>query len=473
MKEAIIMRSKSIVFFVVFALCLFAIQVNQGQTQSYTTPFTTSLTYQNMGTATAQVSIDFYENASSTTPINVPRPDLPASAGTSVFVGSLASVPANFQGSAVLQSTEPIAATLVQVPSSTTVKNRPLSNGISQGSSSVLIATVLKNQFGYHSKFSVQNAGTAAADVVIKFYNTSATLVDTINQTIQPGAAYFVDAGTVANLGTSFNGSAVIEAAGGNLVASAMELSIAGTGASAFEGLSGGATKVFMATALCNAFPPANYNSAYAIQNTNLTTATNVTVTYSNGATETRAIQPGSKQSFQACSATGMTNNFSGSAIVESTATEIVAIGKVSGTGLSTAFLGQPTGSPKLAIPYVRWSQSQYDSGARQRTFIAIQNVGPADLATGQVLVKYLDKNGATVTTHTLGAIAQNAKANSNPYSTSDPGAAEFGYYTDGTFGGSAIVEGPAGSQLIAVARVQSKVGTGAVGEDYNGITAP
>jgi hypothetical protein len=454
-----------------FFLFITAAYCNSVQAQAYSTPFTTSIAYQNIGTGPCVHSIDFYPDPSTTTPINIPRPDLAPNAGTSVSVGSLSNITQGFRGSAVLSATEPLAATLVQVPQSTTVKNRPLSIGFTGGAQTALIATVLKNQFGFNTIFTVQNAGGAATNVTIKFNNTSAQTVHTIGpQPIQAGAAFFVDSGTVTQLGASFNGSVVAEAdPGGLIVASALELSIAGTGASAFEGLPSGDQTVFMPSAICQAF---GANTSYAVQNTSLTTNTTVTANYSNGASQTLDIGPGSKQSFVACNATGMTAGFSGSATITSTGTPIVAIGKVYGGGFSSAFLGQGTGSAKLAAPYVRWSQTLYDTGQRQRAFIAIQNVG-ADLPAGQVTVKYLDKNGNIIVTDSNPLPLPNgSKFSTNPYITQNPAAAEFGAYPDGTFGGSAIIEGPAGSQLVAVTRIQSKVGTLPVSEDYNGINA-
>jgi hypothetical protein len=200
-------------------------------------------------------------------------------------------------------------------------------------------------------------------------------------------------------------------------------------------------------------------------------------VEFSNGATLTKNIGPGSKQSFVTCDATGMVSGFSGSATIESTATDVIAIGKVYGLGLSTGFLGDFQGAPKLALPYVRWSQTQYDTGVRQRTFLAIQNVGTAEIPGGALSVAYQDKNGVTVWTHTFAdPIAVGAKVNSNPYFTSDPDAAEFGYYTDNTFGGSAVVQCTAPAcQVVAIARVQSRVPalSQTVAEDYNGIPVP
>ena len=476
------MKQKLFTLLLVMAVALGAVGIMPAAAQAYQTSFTTSITYQNVDTLQADaVQIYFYAAPDSTTPIIINRPALPAGAGTSLFIGSVTDISSGFRGSAIMLADRRLVATLVQVPQSTTVKNRPLSNGFESGSPSILLATVLKNQFNYTSVFSVQNTDTQMNNITVDFYNTSAVKVTTLTQAVQAGASYYVDAGQQAALGSSFNGSAVVTAkradnvTDGSIVATVMELQTNGTGASAFESVSGGGQTFYMPSALCNAF--GGYNSAYAVQNTNLTTPTSVTVTYSNGAHQTQSIGPGAKASFLGCSATGAVSGFSGSATITSTATDVVAIGKVSGLGVSSAFLGAESGTNKLALPYVRWSQTQYDSGNRQRAFIAVQNVGGATIPANALSVKYYDKNGTLLATHTFNqTIAVGAKVNSNPYFNSAANMAEFGYYTDGTFGGSAVVECTAAScEVVAIARVQSRVPASGetVGEDYNGIGIP
>lgn len=475
------MKHKILPLFLVLALALGVLGVLPAAAQAYNTSFTTSITYQNVDTADATaVQIYFYSAPNNPTPIIIDRPTLPAGAGTSLFIGSLTDINTGFRGSAIMLADRRLVATLVQVPQSTTVKNRPLSNGFESGSPQILLATVLKNQFNYTSIFSVQNTDTEMNSITVDFYNTSAAKVATVTQDIEAGASYYVDTGALGSLGGSFNGSAVITAqrsdnSDGSIVATVMELSTTGTGASAFESVAGGGKTFYMPSALCNAF--GGFNSAYAVQNTSLTTSTSVTVQYSNGAHESANIGAGAKYSFLACNATGMPGGFSGSATVTSTVTDVVAIGKVNGLGASTAFLGAASGAPKLALPYIRWSQSQYSTGARQRAFIAIQNVGSDTIPANQLSVTYYDKNGNAVATHTFpDPIAVGAKVNSNPYWSSNAALAEFGYYSDNTFGGSAIVDCAAPScEVVAIARIQSQVpATGeTVGEDYNGIVIP
>jgi hypothetical protein len=467
------------------------------QTPAVSTPFATSITYQNVGNAQAQVQFTFYNELGTQTPVVVNR-DIAAGAGSSLFVGGLTGteqLPSGFQGSAVLSANQPIVATLVQIaqpssgPNASAVKNRPLSNGFNTSASSVLLATVLKNTFNTTSVFSVQNAETnSAIDVTV-------TLFDAVNPANPPitipvanipvGSAKYFNMGTLSQVtANQFNGSARVTAVRANsstpanIVASVMELSTNSLSAKAFEGVTSGGPTIYMATALCDAFSD-QQRTAYAVQN-NGNASANVTVTYSNNTAVTAAIDPGKKRSFIACD-DGIPAGFNGASTITAPGGNIVVIGKVYANpakpGFETAFLGEQSGAPKLALPYVRWtSQANFDSGARQRTFIAIQNVGASTV--NNVQVKYLDKNGSLVGTHTIASIAPGAKANSTaPQAAPDPNNVPIALLEFGTpdgnpgggFGGAVVVEAP-GSQLIAIGTVASKVGAIQVAESYNGI---
>jgi hypothetical protein len=443
---------------------------------AYTATFTTSITYTNVGSGTANVVVNYYPEGSGT-PISANLPALPANASSSIFAGNVAGLPSGFKGSAVLSSDQPIAATMVQISTGagTLVRNRPLANGLSSGASNVLLATVLKNRFDTTSRFAVQNVGASAVSWTLRFFNadSNGALVHTINESNVPaGAAKYYDAGEIAQLPDNFNGSATIDAAGGSVVATVLELSTTGVAASSFEGVTGGSNTVYMPSALCNAF--GGYNTFYAVQNTSNSTNANVTVTYSNGGTQTANIPPGAKSSFATCNATGPNmQGYSGSATISSTGAQIVGIGKVNGLGVSSAFVGATGGAAKVVLPYVRWTPTAvYNTGQRQRAFIAVQNVGGA-IAASQVTVQYIDKNGAVLGSQQLGALNTGDKQSIN--SSQALGDVDFGFYpADGSFGGGAIIQGPAGSQLVAVVRIQSSDPGGAsgVGEDYTGIPA-
>lgn len=317
---------------------------------------------------------------------------------------------------------------------------------------------------------------TETNNVNIKFYNLSASVVHEINQSIEPGAAYYVDTNTISQLGSSFNGSVVATAkrgdnSDGKIIGSSMELDITGTGGKAFESVASGATTVYMPSALCK-YTAAQQNTAYAVQNTSLTTSTNVTVTYNpGGLNETKSIGPGAKATFYTCDVVAA--GFVGSAVVTSDATDVIAVGKAYGGGLSTAYLGSPTGSSKIALPYVRWApDSYYLNGSRQRTYIAIQNVGGGSIPAGSITLTYTDPFGHTGT-HTYGsALAAGEKFNSNATSA---GLTWFGMGEppSSSYGGGVIINCSApGCQLVAIARVTTYVPatSSTAAEDYNGI---
>lgn len=461
------MKNKFFSILLVLVLIMTAITVKPVEAGAYNTPFTTSITYQNVGDGPATISLSFFAE-SSATPITISLPQLAKLAGSSIYVGSVGNISNGFKGSAIMTSNQPIVATLVQVAASTSpVKVRPLSNGFTAGASYVLVPTVLKQKYDYTSIVSVQNVDTVNNDYRLEFIPTSGTPISYKISPIPPGSTKFFDLGTFSAIPAGFTGSLQIYATKtgstnpGLIVASAMELAIAANYAYAFEGTSTFANKVYMPSAMCR------YNglhdSSYAVQNT---TSGNVSVTvrYSNGSTDgPYTLAAGAKRSFVTCNKNPA--GFIGSATIEATG-NIVAMGKIYGGGLSTAFIGFTKGSSKVALPYVRWTTAHWLNGGRQRAYIAIQNVGGA-LAANTVAVKYYDKNGTLVGTKWLPAIPAGGKVNSTAEGLS---GGEFGYYADNTFGGSAIVEGPAGSQLAVVVRIQQMVGQVGVGEDYNGI---
>ncbi|MEN4013791.1 MAG: hypothetical protein ROW48_17270 [Bellilinea sp.] len=467
------MRKNLIGLIIILALVLTTINVSPVNAAAYGTVFTTSITYQNVGTSNANITLFFYPEVNGSA-ITITRPQLAPLAGTSIFVGGLSQIASGFKGSAIMQSDQPLVATMVQVPpTSSSVKVRPLSNGFSGGSAEVGIPTVLKNTFGTHSVVVVQNVDSVGADLTLDFVPVSGSSIQLTHTNLPSGAAKYYDLGQMTQFGSSFNGALKItsEKTGtnnpGSIVATSMELNITGNGAYAFEGTTQSGTKIYMPSALCR-YTSGLQTTAYAVQNTS-SSSTNVTVRYSNGNTDGPfSIPAGGKRSFDGCAVNG--TGFLGSATVESTGGAIVAVGKVYNGGLSTAFLGFTDGASKIALPYVRYTQAHWTNGARQRAFIAIQNVGTTGLASGQVTVKYYGKDGTLIGTHTLGAIASGAKVNSNPTNIGAAGN-EFGYYLDGSIGGAAIVEGPVGSELAVVVRVQTYVSASeSAGEDYTGI---
>ncbi|HAE84923.1 MAG TPA: hypothetical protein DCG78_00195 [Anaerolineaceae bacterium] len=464
------MKNKLLCALVVVMMVVTVFGASPVKAAAYGTSFTTSITYQNVGASTATVSLEFYAEANGT-PIIISRPDLAPMAGTSIYVGALGQLGAGFKGSAVLISNQPLVATLVQsAPVTSPIKIRPLSNGFTGGSNYVLVPTALLNTFGSNTIISVQNVDSNSVDLQLRFVPLSGSDIIVEVENLPAFATKYFDIAQMAEFGDSFNGSVQIYATKsgssdpGSIVASAMELNIEGDNASAYEGTNEFATTIYMPSAMC--LYQNQQTSSYAVQNT-----TDHDITFSvsfrpSGVTAGPfTLTPGTKQSVNGCD--GNTPGFIGSAVIEASG-DIVAMGKVYGGGLYTAFLGFTNGSSKISLPYVRWTNSHWYDSVRQRAYIAIQNVG-ADLPAGAVTVNYYDKDGNLVGSDSLGAIASGAKVNSNPSVIGADGA-EFGYYDDGTYGGSAVVEGPEGSELAVVVRISTYSNSLIASEDYTGI---
>jgi hypothetical protein len=468
-----------------------------------------SITYQNVGVNTATIYVDFYPEGNGT-PIPFTVSPLAAGAGTSLYIGSVTGLSSGFRGSAVMSSTEPLVATVVQFSNDAGMKMRMLSNGFSStdGSNQYLIATTLLNKFNRTTVFSIQNAGDADVEATVKFYDAdnNGNLASTVKHVIPAGSSKYIEMDDATDTGlpaatTVFNGSAIVTAVlnsdkttPANVVAAVSELYTNKNVGGNFEGipLSRAANTIYLATALCQKF---GLDTFYAVQNASLTDSATINVQYFNidGTPKTTdgpyTIGPGQKKSISTCapsSGVAMTD-FTGSAKLTSTGAPIVAIGKAQGqVGASAAtvdvftiFMGEPQGASKIALPFVRWANdanfnAATNVGGKQRAYLAIQNLEATPIT---VNVKYYAKSGgAPVGTETL-TIAGLAKGSSNASTAGALGlagmnAGEFGYYTDNTFGGAVTIEADAANpsaKFIAIARVQHP----GVGEDYNAVAVP
>jgi len=461
-----------------------------------------SITYQNVGDASTNVTMFFYEEGSASYTEYGPIA-LEAGAGTSLWIGKV-SLPSSFRGSAVLSSSsEPIVATAVQFSSDSGFKMRLLSNGFTpeQASEKVLIGTTLAQTFDRTTIFSIQNVEGEAVTATVEFFNTNGSSVGTVDYDIPAYSTKYIEMDMTGDTGLSsstFNGSAVVtgkksDNSDAMLVAGVSELYTDRPVAANFEGipLSNAANTIYMATGLCENF---GLDSFYAVQNADTVNAT-ITVNYydKNGNPVAEdgpyTIGPGQKKSIRTCDPNDNTNmsGFTGSAVVESTGGKIVAIGKAQGSlnapeagkqNVFAIFMGENAGASKQALPFVRWANdtnfyAASNTGGKQRAYIAVQNL---ESTQSKFNCFYYDKNGDLVSTHVL-TIPGNSKENTNASLANALGkngmvTGEFGYYTDGSFGGAVIIEAHPDNptaKFIAISRVQHP----GAGEDYNAVPVP
>jgi hypothetical protein len=316
---------------------------------------------------------------------------------------------------------------------------------------------------------------------------------------LQANTAKFFDAANAAaTIGPSFpitfNGSVVVTA---TKVSDGSPARIVGisetrrndTGSSpnrfrayAFEAipLSAGAQTIYMPTALCKS-GPGSQTTFFAIQNLSFTSPTVITVTYTavTGSLPSPNVQnlpPLAKVSVDPCQTNGAAA-YSGAATITSSSQPIAAVGKAAQTSgpltqprFTTAFLAQASGASRLAVPYIRWSPS----GPDFRSFVAIQNIGSALIPAGQLTVTYYAQNGivaancTSVSAMPVGEKLNSTAANTFPADFTCSPAVDV----SSTFIGSAVIQGPSGSNLLAVVRnfaPTAQIHT----EDFNAILLP
>jgi len=447
---------------VLFVSLINPISVNA---QSILPTFSSTITYQNIGSEVAHITLLVYPDGEST-PITISRPDLAKGASATVSVGSLGNG-SGFRGSAVVKSDVPLAILTTQVPTNSTLKIRPMTAGFSSGSPDVWFLYVNRNT----TVLSVQNLLKVPSNFKLTFYGSASPITITKTNIPAGGSLYFPVA-SATELPSTFSGVVHVESTtvaiplAGKIAGTQLNVNADGSLGHSTEAVTQMSTKLFMPVAMCNTTGAISSN--YYVFNPDPTQSTAVTVSYNSGKSETKTLPPLSRALFNACSPTNTTQGYSGSAKITSTPGSVMAFGYIKGNILAGSFTGQAFGSHRLALPFANYSTSFYSNGQRHRTVISVMNLG-SSLAAGTVKVLYYDKTGKLSGTHTLGALASGAKVDST--AALAKAGAEFGYYSDGSSGGSAIVQGPAGANMMAVAFIKTTIATGKFsGELYNAI---
>ena len=189
--------------------------------------YTSNIIVQNAGSSTASVTVT-YKDANGNTS-GVDTQSIPAGASytfdqsTSSGLQSLAS----FNGSAVVTSTQNVAALfLVSLDSAQYGKQLSSGRGAKSGATSVYLPGIYNNYYGNSSSVLVQNVGSTATTATITYYNANGTQAGQPEQAvIQPGTrATFLQFNTpssTAAVPAGFNGSAVVTASSGGLITAA------------------------------------------------------------------------------------------------------------------------------------------------------------------------------------------------------------------------------------------------------------
>jgi len=149
--------------------------------------FNSFFNVQNTGSSAASVSIT-YSGGGLASPLTQGPVTIQPGSSTAFDQATNASLPAGFNGSAVITSDQPVAAAVVEVGPTTLLSY----NGFTTSSTAPVFPLINTNNFGYQTGISLQNAGTSATAVTVSYSPSATGTACTETQTIPAkGTAFF------------------------------------------------------------------------------------------------------------------------------------------------------------------------------------------------------------------------------------------------------------------------------------------
>jgi len=461
----------------IFGLALAFSPARQASAQMGVT-WTTGIQVQNLGSSTATITIQLI-NADGSTAATIPAAG--AAAETVAVNGSntyfpVPNVASGFKGSAIISANQPVAA-ILNVLGNNGISGAPFyseaANGISEGSTSVSLPLVQRNNGGFYTWFAVQNTGTADAVVTVDFKaggagnNYTAPTV-----TIKPGAAAIFDQrddATASNLGTKFVGSAKVTSA----QPLAVVVNQVGTGtlkeALIYSGFSKGASSVILPLVQQN---NGSFFTGISVQNSG-TVAADVTVNYSanlvsGGVTltnPTATLQPGESKVF---SLNG-TSKYVGSAVITAalpsgaTGTpEVVVIANQTSAAAGSAYEGidSSTATDKVSLPLLMALNGGFSTGVQCR------NLGDGSTSTATTITLTYSKNVVSGGTTPAATVRSNVAVGDNVNIQQN----ETTGFTSKYVGGGLITTNPASKVVCMVNQLKNAAGAGDAFLTYDGV---
>lgn len=271
----------------------------------------------------AHIAVSFYGTAA--TPVLSQGLD-PLGPGNSVevYVPSVSGLP-DGRYSVVIYSDKPVACVAGTLGTRAGISFYGAYSGASEGSTVAYLPDAQREYYGWNSFYTAQNAGTEAADITMEIYSAgSATPIDSRTEHDVPaGVSKDFDlshTSYASTLGTMFNGSAVVSSVQPLVVIDHKTSGVGGT--AAYEGFTSGDQTVYIAELAKDNW---DWWSVLKVQNIDDTTPTTVNVSYSDGVTATATLQPYESAMFDQRTEAHGSGVFS--AVVDSTATDVVALG--------------------------------------------------------------------------------------------------------------------------------------------------
>lgn len=180
--------------------------------------FSSGITLQNPDSVnSASVTIAFYAAGSTTAVTTYSGTILPGSA-LPVYLPSVAGMPSNFNGTAVIQSSIPVmgVANHDHSPAGPAASYNLIPE--SDAATAIYMPQIVRAYYGFEAGYQLFNVGPDAVTVQVKFNKADGTEVATITHTIAANAAlsYYLGDSRGDALGSNFNGGAKVTVISGN-----------------------------------------------------------------------------------------------------------------------------------------------------------------------------------------------------------------------------------------------------------------
>lgn len=276
----------SVMFVLVFLLSTGLTTVSAAAPVNYES----SIQVRNLTSTNGTITLTFYDLSGN--PVGTGFIDPILANETKSYYQSTMPVDAGFQGSVVVSSDVPIAAmsNLTGLNGTGSRISFAAYGAFNQGSSSVSLPTLMKDNYGYNTFFYVQNTGTVNTDVAIAYSDgTTASITG-----LKPNQSALVD---------QKNETHAVKVFAANLTATASDIAVtvaeAGNTLFAYDGFAGGSTNPIMPLVNQNNY---GYFTGIQIQNTG-SVDTVITVDYAPSLSgtacfETRTVAAGASETF-------------------------------------------------------------------------------------------------------------------------------------------------------------------------------
>jgi hypothetical protein len=342
---------------------------------------------QNVGSTTANITIDFYTSATGSL-FYTKTDTITGFASKSYWLPSDNNLPAGWVGSVVVTSSQPIV-TIGRPHIGAEIMSY---DGFTSGSTTAYIPMLFKNAYGgsYDSAFYIQNVDpSATADITIKFYDSlgvlSCTQTDTIVRLASKG--YWLPGLAADCIPDGWVGGVVVTSSTPIVTVGRPHI---GTQITTYDGFSAGSLDSYIPMLFKGAFG-GTYNAAFYIQNLSGTTA-NITIRYYDNSGSITCTKTGTVAALasvgywtptEVCLPTGWVGG-----MVVSSDQPIVAVGRPHIGAQITTYNGLTAGSLDAYLPMLF---KDAFGGAYDSAFY-IQNT---ETSTAAVTIKLYDSTGA------------------------------------------------------------------------------